>query len=139
MLFPSISSLTGMSFILAIRFLWLCMVGINERGHVGVYLINGLEKGTPDSFAIQYDVRMPFFRQLQEALCNAIIDMNDNGDASDEIPMSVTKEFLPYMFGPAFGLDLVSGFQADENGNVIDIPSLTEERTITRTVDFTKE
>ncbi|MBR6238807.1 MAG: Stk1 family PASTA domain-containing Ser/Thr kinase [Lachnospiraceae bacterium] len=27
----------------------------------------------------------------------------------------------------------------DENGNVIDIPSITEERTITRTVDFTKE
>ncbi len=27
----------------------------------------------------------------------------------------------------------------DENGNVIDIPSTTEERTITRTVDFTKE
>ncbi len=45
-------------------------------------------------------------------------DMNGNGDASDEIPMSVMKEFLPYMFGPAFGLDLVSGFQADSNGNV---------------------
>lgn len=45
-------------------------------------------------------------------------DMNDNGDPDDEIPMCVTKEFFPYMFGPAFGLDLVSGFQADENGNV---------------------
>ena len=45
-------------------------------------------------------------------------DMNGNGDASDEIPMSITAEFLPYMFGPAFGLDLVSGFQADEDGNV---------------------
>ncbi len=45
-------------------------------------------------------------------------DMNDNGDASDEIPMSVMAEFLPYMFGPAFGLDLVSGFQADDAGNV---------------------
>ena len=45
-------------------------------------------------------------------------DMNGNGDASDEIPMSVMSEFLPYMFGPAFGLDLVSGFQADENGTV---------------------
>ena len=45
-------------------------------------------------------------------------DMNDNGDASDEIPMSVMSEFLPYMFGPAFGLDLVSGFQADDKGNV---------------------
>lgn len=45
-------------------------------------------------------------------------DMNGNGDASDEIPMSVTAEFIPYMFGPAFGLDLVSGFQADEEGKV---------------------
>ncbi len=45
-------------------------------------------------------------------------DMNGNGDATDEIPMSVTREFFPYMFGPAFGLDLVSGFQADDNGNV---------------------
>ena len=45
-------------------------------------------------------------------------DMNQNGDFSDEIPMSVTKEFLPYMFGPAFGLDLVNGFYADENGTV---------------------
>lgn len=45
-------------------------------------------------------------------------DMNGNGDASDEIPMSVTSSFLPYMFGPAFGLDLVSGFYADEVGNV---------------------
>ncbi len=45
-------------------------------------------------------------------------DMNDNGDTSDEIPMSIMAEFLPYMFGPAFGLDLVSGFQADADGNV---------------------
>ena len=45
-------------------------------------------------------------------------DMNGNGDTSDEIPMSVMKEFLPYMFGPAFGLDLVSGFQADDKGKV---------------------
>ncbi len=45
-------------------------------------------------------------------------DMNNNGDTTDEIPMSVTKEFLPYMFGPAFGLDLVSGFQADKDGKV---------------------
>jgi putative aldouronate transport system substrate-binding protein len=45
-------------------------------------------------------------------------DMNGNGNPNDEIPMSVTEAFLPYMFGPAFGLDLVSGFQADENGKV---------------------
>ncbi len=45
-------------------------------------------------------------------------DMNGNGDKTDEIPMCVMKEFLPYMFGPAFGLDLVSGFQADESGKV---------------------
>ncbi|MCR5093190.1 MAG: extracellular solute-binding protein [Lachnospiraceae bacterium] len=45
-------------------------------------------------------------------------DMNDNGDKNDEIPMSIMADFLPYMFGPAFGLDLVSGFQADADGNV---------------------
>ncbi len=45
-------------------------------------------------------------------------DMNGNGDASDEIPMSIQSAFLPYMFGPAFGLDLVSGFYADDEGKV---------------------
>lgn len=45
-------------------------------------------------------------------------DMNGNGDKTDEIPMSVTAKNLPYMFGPAFGLDLVSGFYADEAGKV---------------------
>lgn len=45
-------------------------------------------------------------------------DMNGNGDKNDEIPMSIMADFLPYMFGPAFGLDLVSGFQADDKGNV---------------------
>lgn len=45
-------------------------------------------------------------------------DMNGNGDATDEIPMSIMADFLPYMFGPAFGLDLVSGFQADDQGKV---------------------
>ncbi|MCR4875902.1 MAG: extracellular solute-binding protein [Clostridiales bacterium] len=45
-------------------------------------------------------------------------DMNGNGDASDEIPMSIQSAFLPYMFGPAFGLDLVSGFYADDKGVV---------------------
>ncbi len=45
-------------------------------------------------------------------------DMNGNGDSSDEIPMSITSAYLPYLFGPAFGLDLVSGFYADDNGTV---------------------
>ncbi len=45
-------------------------------------------------------------------------DMNGDGSTDDEIPMSIMAEFLPYMFGPAFGLDLVSGFQADDNGVV---------------------
>lgn len=40
-----------MSFICAIKSLFVCIVGIKERGHVGVYLINGLEKGIPDSLA----------------------------------------------------------------------------------------
>ena len=30
----------------------LCMVGIKERGQVGVYLMNGLENGIPD--ALEY-------------------------------------------------------------------------------------
>jgi putative aldouronate transport system substrate-binding protein len=45
-------------------------------------------------------------------------DMNGNGDTTDEIPMSVEAKQLPYMFGPAFGLDLVNGFYADDNGTV---------------------
>ena len=45
-------------------------------------------------------------------------DMNGNGDPTDEIPMSIQSSFLPYMFGPAFGLDLVSGFYADDDGVV---------------------
>lgn len=45
-------------------------------------------------------------------------DMNGNGDTTDEIPMSITSGYLPYLFGPAFGLDLVSGFYADDDGTV---------------------
>ena len=44
-------------------------------------------------------------------------DMNGNGE-EDEVPMSVQSAFLPYMFAPAFGLDLVSGFYADDEGVV---------------------
>ena len=44
-------------------------------------------------------------------------DMNGNKIA-DEIPLSITADFLPYMFGPAFGLELVNGFYADETGVV---------------------
>lgn len=44
-------------------------------------------------------------------------DMNKNGK-KDEIPMSVQSAFLPYMFGPAFGLDLVSGFYVNDEGKV---------------------
>lgn len=45
-------------------------------------------------------------------------DMNGNGDKTDEIPLSVTAKNLPLMFGPAFGLNLVDGFYADESGKV---------------------
>lgn len=49
-------------------------------------------------------------------------DMNGNGDATDEIPLSVQKQFLTYMFGPAFGLNFndsaLKSFYADENGGV---------------------
>lgn len=45
-------------------------------------------------------------------------DMNGNGDTTDEVPLSIQAAHLPYLFGPAFGLDLVSGFYADEDGVV---------------------
>ncbi|WP_320128856.1 extracellular solute-binding protein [uncultured Sphaerochaeta sp.] len=49
-------------------------------------------------------------------------DMNGNGLA-DEIPMSVRANFLPYMFGPAFGLnftsDIGSGFFENDKGEVV--------------------
>lgn len=45
-------------------------------------------------------------------------DMNGNGDTTDEVPMSVMADFLPYMFGSAFGLDLASGFYCDDE-NVV--------------------
>lgn len=44
-------------------------------------------------------------------------DPNGNGEA-DEIPMSIQSKFVPYLFGPGFGLDLVSGFYADEDNKV---------------------
>jgi hypothetical protein len=37
--------------VLAVILIIVIPVGINERGHVGVYLINGLENGIPDSLA----------------------------------------------------------------------------------------
>ncbi len=43
-LLPSIRSWTGISFIFAIRFRLLWMVGMKERGQVGVYLIKGREE-----------------------------------------------------------------------------------------------
>lgn len=45
-------------------------------------------------------------------------DMNDNGYSTDEIPLSIIPDFIPYMFGPAFGLDLSTGFLVDDYGNV---------------------
>ena len=46
-------------------------------------------------------------------------DMNDNGYSTDEIPLSIIPDFIPYMFGPAFGLDLSTGFLVDDYGNVM--------------------
>ena len=45
-------------------------------------------------------------------------DMNGNGKTDDEIPMSIMSDFLQQMFGWAFGMDLNSGFYADEEGTV---------------------
>ena len=52
-----------------------------------------------------------YLRKIKET------DMNGNGEA-DEIPMSLMNAFLPYAFGPAFGMDLVSGYYADDQGVV---------------------
>ena len=56
---PWINPATGISFICAIRLRRSCFCGINERGHVGVYLINGRAKGMPDALAHSQS-RMPF-------------------------------------------------------------------------------
>lgn len=49
-------------------------------------------------------------------------DMNGDGDATDEIPMSVTKGYLTYMFGPAFGLHFNNGgssaFYKNDEGEI---------------------
>ena len=57
------------------------------------------------------DEFVDYLRKIKET------DMNGNGEA-DEIPMSLMNAFLPYAFGPAFGMDLVSGYYADEQGVV---------------------
>jgi putative aldouronate transport system substrate-binding protein len=46
-------------------------------------------------------------------------DMNGNGK-KDEVPMSITSKFLPYAFGPAFGLNLIvdDGFHVNDSGKV---------------------
>ena len=54
-----ISSWTGISFIRAMRFRWDCSTGMKERGQVGVYLMNGLEKGIPDAFAYPIACAVP--------------------------------------------------------------------------------
>ena len=57
------------------------------------------------------DEFVDYLRKIKET------DMNGNGEA-DEIPMSLMNAFLPYAFGPAFGMDLVSGYYADDQGVV---------------------
>jgi len=48
---PSMSSGTGTSFMVATRLRISWLVGMNERGHVGVYLMKGRPNGMPDSCA----------------------------------------------------------------------------------------
>ena len=47
-------------------------------------------------------------------------DMNGNGK-QDEVALSIQAAFLPYMFGPAFGLNFTSsdGFFAKDDGTVV--------------------
>lgn len=65
----------------------------------------------------------------RETTSNFPVSMNISGiaDSSSGIVSIIYKVTIP------------GSTTTDENGNVIDIPSITEERTITRTVDFTKE
>ena len=48
---PSMSSGTGTCFIFATRLRTSWLLGMNERGQVGVYLMNGRAKGMPHSLA----------------------------------------------------------------------------------------
>ena len=65
----------------------------------------------------------------RETTSNFPVSMNISGiaDSSSGIVSIIYKVTIP------------GSTTTDENGNVIDIPSITEERTITRTVEFTKE
>ena len=83
----------------------------NNYQHVLMYNVRWLEKAGLEA-PTTLDAFVEMLRYYKEN------DMNGNGDASDEIPMSIQSAFLPYMFGPAFGLDLVSGFYADDEGKV---------------------
>ena len=56
---PSISSWTGSSFIRAIRLRFSWIVGIKERGQVGVYLMKGLENGIPEALAYPIACAVP--------------------------------------------------------------------------------
>lgn len=68
-----------------------------------------------DKLGLQIPTTLEQFVDVLKAFKNN--DMNGNG-AMDEIPMSITADFLPYMFGPAFGLELVNGFYADDDRKV---------------------
>ncbi len=65
----------------------------------------------------------------RETTSNFPVSMNISGiaDSSSGIVSIIYKVTIP------------GSTTTDENGNVIDIPSIMEERAITRTVDFTKE
>lgn len=53
------------------------------------------------------------------AMLRAFRDKDPNGNGQkDEIPLSMEKGFVQQAFGPMFGLDLVSRFQADKTGKV---------------------
>ena len=56
---PRTSSSTGMSFMRAIRFRWPWSLGVKLRGQVGVYLISGRVKGTPERCAYPIACAMP--------------------------------------------------------------------------------
>jgi len=47
------------------------------------------------TLAIQYDVRMPFFPQIRDALSNAVTEMNDNSEHAFEVLCAIVRTVVP--------------------------------------------
>ena len=47
------------------------------------------------TLVIQYDVRIPFFPQIRDALTNAILDMQDNSEHAFEVLCAIIRTIMP--------------------------------------------